>query len=234
MDVSAGIPTNGDERRRMEAEDRDVAVQAVERGYVTIAPATRGLSPASIDDVSGRHGNRDCRSHLIHSLLGGRTPIGERVWDMERLIDWALLRDDVTPDHVLMTGNSGGGVVTLYAAACDTRITVAVPSCSFCTYVGATGLVHHCDCNAVPGILELGEMHDVAGLTAPRHLLAVNGRQDPLFPLEEVDRAVQGLQRIYRAAGAPDRFQHRYGPEGHRFYKDLMWPFIDNARSQTT
>ena len=120
-------------------------------------------------------------------------------------------------------------MATLYAAACDTRVTVAVPSCSFCTLVGESGRVHHCDCNTVPGILRFGGFHDVAGLIAPRHLLVVNGREDPLFPLAEVDKAVAGVRGIYHAAGVPERFSHRYGDGGHRYYKDLMWPFIEAA-----
>ena len=46
---------------------------------------------------------------LRHGLLAGRTPIGERVWDMSRLIDWALANLEVNPDKIAMTGNSGGG-----------------------------------------------------------------------------------------------------------------------------
>ena len=228
MDTSAGVWQTEEHRRRIAAEDRDVALQAAERGFVAIAPAARGLSSAVIPDITGRHGKRDCRSQLIHSLLAGRTTIGERVWDMERLIDWAISLPEVDSDRILMMGNSGGGVVTLYAAACEPRVTVAIPSCSFCTFVGRNGLVHHCDCNAMPGIMQFGEFHDVAGLIAPRHLLIVNGREDPLFPLGEVDRAVEGVRAIYAAAGAPGRAAHRYGHAGHRFYKDLMWPFVES------
>lgn len=229
MDTSAGIAHSDDHRKKILEDDRDVAVQAAERGFVAIAPATRGLGDATVKDINGRHGARDCRCHFIHSILAGRTVIGERVWDMERLIDWASARPDVDPSRILMMGNSGGGVVTLYAAACEPRITVAIPSCSYCTLVGKNGLVHHCDCNAVPGILGFGECYDIAGLTAPRRLCIVNGKKDGLFPLHEVDRAVTGLREIYAAAGVPDRFEHKYGPEGHRFYKDLMWPFIEKA-----
>lgn len=224
--IYAGIAHDEETRRRMIEEDRDVAVQAVREGFLAIAPATRGLGCNGVPDINGRHGDRDCRSQLLHCLLAGRTPLGERVWDMMRLLDWATALPEVDPETILMMGNSGGGVATIYTAACDTRITIAVPSCSFAPYVSQDGLIHHCDCNAVPGILRFGEMHDVAGLIAPRHLLIVNGRQDPLFAPEEVDRAVAGLGRIYRAAGAEERFQHRYGEGGHRFYKDLMWPFI--------
>ena len=228
-DTCVGLARDEAARRRIIDEDRDVAVQAVSRGFITIAPATRGISPIGVPDIGDRHGSQDCRGQLIHCLLAGRTAIGERVWDMQRLIDWAGTLPEVDAGRILMMGNSGGGMVTIYAAACDPRITIAVPSCSFSTLVGIDGNVHHCDCNTVPGILEFGEFHDVAGLIAPRHLLTVNGRCDPLHSTDEVDRAVESLSRIYDAAGAPDRYEHKYGDAGHRFYKDLMWPFVLRA-----
>ncbi|MBU7004322.1 MAG: acetylxylan esterase, partial [Theionarchaea archaeon] len=204
MDSYAGIVEEGELAERNRREDREVAVQAVRRGFVAIAPNTRGFKPADIPDLTGRHGNRNCRSQLIHCLLAGRTPVGERVWDMMRIIDWATSQPFVDPEKILMMGNSGGGVVTIYSSAIDTRISVAVPSCSFCTYVGLNGIVHHCDCNAIPGILSFGGIHDVAGLIAPRHLCIVNGGEDKLFPNDEVDRAVRGLKEIYAVAGVPD------------------------------
>lgn len=229
LDYAAGIGASPEMEREIREEDRDVAVQAVRRGFAAIAPATRGFPPVVIPDVNERHGGRGCRSQLLHALLAGRTVIGERVWDLQRLIDWGTGREDIDGSTVLMMGNSGGGVATLYAAACDERVTVAVASCSFCTFVGQNGVIHHCDCNALPGILRFGEFHDVAGLIAPRHLQVVNGREDDLFPLEEVDRAVSRLEDIYEAAGAELNFQHVYGPEGHRFYGDLMWAFVMRA-----
>jgi dienelactone hydrolase len=232
-DTYAGVsPDEAHRQRRIVEAQADVAVQATRRGFIAIAPNTRGFGPAGVPDTNGRHGDRDCRSQLIHCLLAGRTAIGERVWDMQRIIDWALTLPEVDGERVLMMGNSGGGVCTTYAAACDTRIRVAVPSCSFAPYVSRKGLVHHCDCNVVPGILRFGDFHDVAGLIAPRHLLIVNGRKDDLFAVEEVERAVAGVRAIYQASGHPERFEHRWGPEGHRFYSDLMWPVIERALGQ--
>ena len=225
----AGISHSEEHRKWVEEEDRDVAVQAVRNGFVAVAPTTRGFEPAAVPDLNARHGDRHCRSQMIHCLLAGRTAIGERVWDLMRLIDWATGLPNIDGGRILVSGNSGGGVVTTYASACDTRVGVAIPSCSFCTFVGRNGLVHHCDCNVVPGILGFGEFHDVAGLIAPRSLLIVNGRHDTLFPLSEVDRAATGVRAVYAAAGVPERFEHRYGEGGHRFYKDLMWPFIRSA-----
>ena len=228
-DTTAGVYADAAHEKKALTEDRDVAVQAVKRGFVAIAPAVRGLAAVSVPDLHGRHGKQDCRSHVMHCLLAGRTATGERVWDMQRILDWALVQPEVDGRHVLMMGNSGGGMVTIFAAACDERITIAVPSCSFAPSVNEAGYIFHCDCNMVPGLLELGGLPDVAGLIAPRHLLAVNGRKDTLFSHEAVERAATTVQGIYVAAGVPERFGHRWGAEGHRFYKDLMWPFVMQA-----
>ncbi len=229
-DTYAGVH-RGDERRirRINELDAGVAVQAARRGFMALAVNTRGFDSNCIPDLNERHDGRDCHSQVIHALLAGRTAIGERVWDLERTLDWALELPEVDRGQALMMGNSGGGVATIWAAACDTRVTIAVPSCSFAPFIGRNGLAHHCDCNVVPGALRFGEFSDVAGLIAPRSLLIVNGRQDPLFPIEEVEHAATGVQAIYAAAGAPERFEHRWGPEGHRFYADLMWPWIGEA-----
>ena len=228
-DTTAGVYHDETHRRKSIAEDRNVAVQAAERGFVAIAPAVRGLAVDGVPDQRRRHGGRNCRSQLMHCLAAGRTAMGERVWDMGRLIDWAGALPGVDARRVLMMGNSGGGMVTLYASTVDERITIAVPSCSFCSLTSPTGYLYHCDCNMIPGILEHAEMWEVAGLTAPRHMLAVNGRQDKLFDPADVERAAGRTKAIFAAAGCPDHFQHRFGDAGHRFYAELMWPFVTNA-----
>jgi len=225
----AGVYQSDKHRQQTQQRQADVGLQAVRRGFVAITVNTRGFEPTCTADLNNRHNGRDCLSHATHCFMAGRTATGERVWDVERIIDWASDMPQVDAARILVMGNSGGGMVTTYAAACDERVTVAVPSCSFCTYVGENGLAHHCDCNLVPGIYRFGEFSDVAGLIAPRHLLIVNGRQDDLFPLSEVDRAVGAVAQIYNAAGRPERFAHRYGEAGHRFYSDLMWPFVAEA-----
>ena len=228
-DTSAGIHANEDHRKKSFAEDRDVAVQAVKLGFLAIAPATRGISTYIVPDLDARHGDRECRSHMMHCLMAGRTALGERVWDVQRILDWALTLPGVDPTRVLIMGNSGGGMVTMFAAACDERFSVAVPSCSFAPSVSKAGYIFHCDCNAVPGLMDIGGLTGVVGLIAPRHTLAVNGRKDSLLPVAEVERAAEEVRSIYRRSGAPEHFQHRWGDEGHRFYRELMWPFVVSA-----
>ncbi len=232
-DTTAGVYADAAHEKKSIAEDRDVAVQAVKLGFVAIAPAVRGLATDGVPGLHNRHGKSDCRSHVMHCLLAGRTATGERVWDMQRILDWALALPEVDSRHVLMMGNSGGGMVTIFTAACDQRVGIAVPSCSFAPTVSEAGYIFHCDCNMVPGLMELGGLSNVAGLIAPRHLLAVNGRKDTLFSEEAIEQAATTVRGIYTEAGCPERFEHRWGAEGHRFYKDLMWPFVLAAFQST-
>ena len=108
-------------------------------------------------------------------------------------------------------------------------ICIGILLCMFPKYSSPNGYICHCDCNLVPGMLEFGEMGNVAGLIAPRYLLAVNGKKDALHSFADINRSAEHTRAIYIAAGCPGRFEHRRGSEGHRFYKDLMWDFIMEA-----
>ena len=54
--TTAGIYEDEEHKQRTLDGDRDVAVQAVKRGFVAIAPATRGLATDGVPDLHGRHG----------------------------------------------------------------------------------------------------------------------------------------------------------------------------------
>ncbi|MBD3243531.1 MAG: hypothetical protein GF331_23275 [Chitinivibrionales bacterium] len=224
--IYAGIWHTDEEREHMISGERDIAVQAAREGYLAVAPTTRAFGETRTEEDIENDTLSSCGIALKHALLVGRTPIGERVWDMMRLIDWLTGRDDADTGRVAITGNSGGGTVSLWAAAMDERIGVSVPSCYFCTFVGSIGSIRHCDCNYVPGMLRMGEMYDIAGLTAPRPFRAIAGRDDPIFPLAHVEAAFARLQEIYAAAGAPKRCELYIGEGGHRYYADGAWPFM--------
>ena len=226
----AGVYRDDAHRKKIQARQGNIADLAARRGFVAIAPATRGLADeVLVQDPKGRHGSRPCRAHLMHCLIAGRTPVGERVWDMQCLLNWAESHPAVDKSRVVMCGNSGGGVVTAYTAAVDERVSVAIPSCSFTSVVSQEGFIFHCDCCMVPGIRNWGDWSDLGGLVVPRKLLLVHGVKDGLHSKRAVEANALLVRKIFAAAGAVDHFDLRWGQEGHRFYPDLMWSFIEEG-----
>lgn len=225
--IYVGLARDEAEEAHMMEGERDIARQAAaEEGYIVIAPTTRAFGETRTAKDIEADKVHSCRDQLVHDLLLGRTPIGERVWDTSRLIDWAVANLPIDAGRIAITGNSGGGTISLFASACDTRIALSMPGCYFCTFVGSIGTIRHCECNYVPGLLRLGEMYDVAGLIAPRPFCAITGRHDPIFPIDHVHAAFDRLKAVYAVAGAEDKCELAVGEGGHRFYKTPAWDFV--------
>lgn len=217
------------------AGDRDFAMQAVARGYAAVAVELRCFGErADSRPEHRRHGMGTCH-HASHvaSLLG-RTMIGERTWDVSRVIDALEGFDEVDSSRVACLGNSGGGVISWYAACLDSRVAAVMPSCSICTFGASLGSIDHCCDNYLPGALRYFDLPDLAGLIAPRPLVVVAGRDDPLFPIADVEAAYATIQRIYDALGAADQATLVVGDAGHRFYAADAWPVFDKLTTWRT
>lgn len=214
------------EREETEANEHDIALQAVAAGYAVIAPDVRGFAEmARAEDMAvGR--TRSCDELQRRALLYGRTLIGERVHDLGVLIDYAVTRPEIDTRTIIVTGDSGGGTVTLFAAALDDRISIAVPGSYFCLFRDSIVKLRHCSCNIIPGIMELGEMYDIAALIAPKPLLVVHGKQDDIYPIQGTREAFAHVRRVYEELGYPERCELYEGEGGHRYYKARVWPFV--------
>ena len=212
--------------------ERDIALQAVRQGYLALAPDMRAFADMRLQKDKKTDYRSSCEIMQLHAMMFGRTLIGERVWDMMRLVDFAATLPDADVSRLVISGNSGGGTVTLFTAACDTRFSITVPGSFFCTFTDSLGAVPHCHCNYVPGIMRLGEMYDVAGLIAPRPILIVNGNDDPIFPRAGAEDAFAHLKEIYTVAGAADACEIFFGNGGHRYYKEPVWPFVGRWLAQ--
>ena len=229
----AGAFKDENPRKIILALEGNVAEQVALRGYMAIAPATRGLArELRMPDPRGRHGKSSCGAQLMHCLIAGRTPVAERVWDMQRLLDWAAKHPLVDQSRIVMTGNSGGGVLTAYTAAIDERIRVAIPSCSFTQVISDDGYIFHCNCCMVPGLRNWGDWSELGGLVAPRELLIVHGVNDKLHHRPTVEKVYGQVRKIYQAAGVPESVTMKWGDQGHRFYPSLMWPIIEKGLSE--
>jgi hypothetical protein len=105
----------------------------------------------------------------------------------------------------------------MFSAALDQRITVAVLSGYLSTFRASLMASVHCPCQYIPGIVQVAEMADVAGMIAPRSLLIESGESDALFPISAAREAYATLQRIYELLEAPERLAQDFHPGGHQF-----------------
>ena len=157
----------------------------------------------------------------------GETMSGWRVWDAMRALDYLETRVDcVDPSRLGSMGISRGGLVSLFAAALDTRIAACVVSSYFNTFAASVLSIDLCVDNYVPGLLQLCEMPDLAALVAPRALFAVSGDADPIFSIEAFRAAVDQAAEIYRAFGVPDKFTSECFAGGHRFHGVGAFDFL--------
>lgn len=184
--------------------------RAAERGVVVFAPAI----PAWFAGAGG-------------AALEARDPEGSSVWTLliaqaRAAVDYLVSRPDVNSDRITMQGISMVGVLTLYAAALDPRITTVVYSNPIVT---TDSLYHHPDgsraavwytdiCSSLNQVQQY--------LIAPRRFIWENGVNDQngyeRTPLE----AARKVADIYQAFGVGTRFTLLRHPGGHEEAPDLL------------
>lgn len=226
MHISIGEAIFDCDKDLISGGDRDFALRAIKEGYAAVCMEQRYTGECGCEPSGSPSCFRSGRA--LPSLLLGRCAVGERVWDVMRLID---VLEKYFPSYskkpLICLGNSGGGTTTFYASCIDTRIDCSVPSCAVCTYKDSIVDIHHCSCNYIPGIAEHFDMGDIGGLIAPRKLVVVNGREDNIFPLFGVKKATDLICEYYKAAGCENNFHTVTGDGGHRFYADAAWEIIN-------
>ena len=217
MHISMARPKFEGDESTCNDGDRDLMVQCIEKGLCCVAVEQRCFGER------GGTPRPDCYVASMTALLSGRTILGGRVWDIMKLIDILeeKFSDKVDTDRIYCMGNSGGGTATFYSTALDKRIKAAIPSCAFATFSGSIGAMYHCACNYVPSISKYFDMAEIAGLTAPRPLVIVSGKEDDIFPLDTAEHEFSRLSEIYyKNSESPDNCIHVKGDGGHRFYSE--------------
>lgn len=204
--------------------DRDFCIRAIKEGFAAIA-----LEQRNFGESRGEIGDSiRCRNGALSALMLGRTTIGARVWDVQRLIDLieTEFADLVDTNCISCMGNSGGGTATLYLAALDDRIKLCMPSCSLCTFRESIGAIDHCACNYIPDMSNYFEMDDLIAMAAPKFYIQVSGIIDPIFPIEYAEKVHEKGKATYERLGFGNRCVLVKGNGGHRFFADDSWPIV--------
>ena len=192
----------------------DYAPFFAENGYITIAPIQRGWNETRYAEPS-QYG--DCYRVTMDAFLIGMTPIGVRVWDCMRIVDFLKTQDEVDKLKIGVAGLSGGGTTSLFLSAMDERIKLAMIAGYFCTFRDSIYQIFHCICNCVPHIMEWAEMSDIAALIAPRPLLIISGEKDPIFPIEGTKKAYKMLEKVYKMFGEEENLENDFFEGEHQW-----------------
>lgn len=222
-----GITETGEQRETKSGYAKDFALQVVENGYAAFAIeqmafGCRRDEPARKKSLE----QSSCQPSAGAALLFGQTMIGWRVWDAMRAVDYLQSRREIDPLRIATMGISGGGTTSLFTAAVDTRIKLAVVSGYFNTFRHSILSLSHCIDNYVPGLLNYLEMYDIAGLIAPRSLFVESGSRDPIFPIEGSKLAVETARAIYEVFRAPEFFSNEIFDGEHFFYGKGAFEFM--------
>lgn len=227
VDDIVGIDEQGRERADKPGYEHDFAVQVAEAGMAAVAIEPMGFG-CRRDPLNARQGlaHKACEPTAGGALLLGETIIGWRVWDVMRMIDYIATRPELDASRVGCMGISGGGTTALFSAALEPRIRAAMVSGYLNTFRDSIGSLAHCVDNYVPGILNWAEMHDIAGLIAPRPLFVESGEQDNIFPIAASRESFLQVRDIYGVFQAADRVEQEVFPADHSFWGKRGIPFM--------
>jgi dienelactone hydrolase len=161
----------------------------------------------------------------------GYTLLAQNIWDGMRALDVLAERPEVDPSRLAVLGLSYGGTMATHLAINDPRLKVAIVSGYLSTVRGDAitmrGRGNFCGAQHVPGLLRYGDIPDMLGLIAPKPLLIEAGRRDDCFVIEDVRPAYAHLERIYRAAGCPERLAYDEHDGAHAWHGTLAWEWLE-------
>lgn len=214
---------------KIEFYNYDYGLQLCRMGYVALCPDIRGFGERreELESTQALPGALagDCRLARMGEPLG-IPAAGMLTWDLMRLIDYVEWRDEWDTDHLSCLGFSGGGMQTLWLAALDERVKLAVISGYLYGYKDALLTLNtNCACNYVPHLWEHLDMGDIASLIAPRPLLVQSCREDRLNGPRGVVNAVEQAEvakAAYELLGAPNQIIHEICDGPHRWHEENL------------
>lgn len=203
------------------------AGELAERGYVTIAPDYPGYGDYQFDAYANGY---------VSATMKG-------IYNHSRAIDVLASLPEVDGERIGCIGHSLGGHNTLFLAAFDERVGVAVTSCGFSSFRkykdgDIAGWSHK---GYMPRIADLYgaraetmpfEFSEVLGAIAPRAVFVNAPTGDTNFPLEGVLECLAAAQPVYALYGAHGRLEAAHPECGHDFppeVREQAYAFIDSV-----
>jgi len=184
------------------------------------------------------HGKSEVGAGVGEHLLCGNQQflIGEffgswRAWDGMRALDYLLTREEVDPKHVGLTGNSGGGTMTMWLCGVEPRWTMAAPSCAVTTFRRNFDNELPADTEQMPPLaLKQGLEHgDFLSAMAPKPVIILAAEKD-FFDVRGSIETYERLRPLWRLLGAEQNLRLDIGPNEHGYTqpnREAMYGFFN-------
>ena len=190
------------------------------KGYMVLAfdPFGQGeryqyLDPRTKEPLYGPTGEHSQAGRPM--LLFGSTFAQYRAWDGVRALDYLLSRPEVDPEKIGLTGQSGGGTMTMYLCALEPRIKVAVEVDGNSENLAGPsyappGAVADAEQNLVYSLPEGIDRGDLLMAFAPRPLLMIytpidkGATYSPTY-IEGTKEVFKEVQSAYKLMGAAEK-----------------------------
>ncbi|WP_437200724.1 alpha/beta hydrolase family protein [Planctomicrobium sp. SH664] len=160
-----------------------------------------------------------------------------RAWDAIRALDYLLTRPEIDPQHIGITGNSGGGTMTTWLCALDDRWTMAAPGCFVTTFLRNLENELPTDPEQCPPramALDLDHSEFLAAM-APRPIIILAKERD-FFDVRGAEESYLRLKRLYQLLGAEENIALFVGPTGHGYTqenREALYSWFNRATHKT-
>ena len=179
----------------------DYGRQLVKQGYIVACPC---MTP--FGDRLGKNAGKDlCGDTFIRMSMLGRTLMGENLRDCRWAVSLLAQHPDVDPDRIGCVGLSYGGRMTMLTTALEPRIKVCVISGALNVMQERASKPYGCGAQIIPGLLQYGDVPEIASLIAPRPCLWEVGAKDKLIDPTWADEILRRQGRAYKALNAENQ-----------------------------
>ncbi len=179
---------------------KNFAVKLAQKGFFVIAPEIFGFGEMRMKRDTKNHNESSCHTLSNWLIMLGQSMAGVRVAQTRICIDYLCSMGNIDKNNIGIMGISGGGMVTTFTAALDTRIKTTVISGYANTFKGCVLSIFHCLDNYAHNLFADAEMPDILSLIHPRNLFIESGDTDPIFPLKYTLEAYEYLKNVYTDA----------------------------------
>lgn len=212
-------------------ESKRQALHLVKRGYVCLAPDYPSFGEYTYD-FKDSFGKGSYQSGTMKAI-----------WNNMRAVDLLCSLAEVDPERIGAIGHSLGGHNTLFTAAFDERLKVAVSSCGFCSfhryyggnlkgwtsdrYMPKIASVYGNDPRRMPF-----DFDDVLLAIYPRGIFAMSPQHDANFDVVGVREVVEKIAPFYKNAGLSGNLEVAYPDAGHEWpeaEREQAYAFIDRV-----